>query len=99
MGAGPSNNGQYKDSETNSAGKTANAVFRSYPNNFVYSGGVSGGYVVNRGSGGFFWSSTAYSFGHVAYNLALFSSYVSPGTYYNDNKYIGRTVRCVAPGV
>ena len=70
---------------------------RAYPNNFVYSGGIYGGSVNNRGSYGYFWSSTANS-SRYAYNLYLGSSDVNPGTN-NNNKYSGRTVRCVAPGV
>ena len=97
MGAAPSNNSQYTSSETNSAGKTATAAFRSYPNNFVYSGYVYGGSVNVRGSYGHFWSSTALSSAGYAYSLGLYSSYVYPGTGYY-NKYYGGTVRCVAPG-
>ena len=97
MGAAPSNNIQYTSSETNSAGKTATVAFRSYPNNFVYSGYVEGGSVYNRGWSGNFLSSTAYS-SFNAYYLFLNSSSVSPGTNHYS-KYSGRTVRCVAPGV
>ena len=81
---------------TAEAGPVADKL-RSYPNNFVYSGYVYGGSVINRGSNGSFWSSTANS-SVVAYYLNLGSSYVYPGTY-NNYKYIGRTVRCVAPSV
>ena len=97
MGAAPSNNSQYTSSETNAAGKTATAAFRSYPNNFVYSGGVVGGSVNGRGSSGLFWSSTALS-SRNAYTLSLYSSYVYPGTG-DSYKYYGWAVRCVAPGV
>ena len=89
--------GNYGDSVTNTAGKTATAAFRSYPNNFVYSGLVFGDLVSYRGSDGSFWSSTAHS-SNEAYNLYLYSSYVVPGTTY-CYKYIGSSVRCVAPGV
>ena len=78
-------------------GIDASNKLRAYPNNFVYSGYVGGGSVGNRGSGGYFWSSTAYSSGY-AYTLSLYSSTVYPGTDYNL-KYSGWTVRCVAPGV
>ena len=97
MGAAPSNNIEYTNSETNAAGKTATAAFRIYPNNFVYSGYVNGGSVSDRGSYGTFWSSTAY-WSNAAYSLALYLTLVDPGTSYNV-KYDGRTVRCVAPGV
>ena len=96
MGAAPSNNSQYTSSETNTAGKTATAAFRSYPNNFVYSGGVYSGSVNIRGSYGYYWSSTAYS-SDFAYYLSLYSSSVAPGTNHNY-KYYGRSVRCVVSG-
>ena len=64
---------------------------------FVYSGSVYSGSVSLRGTNGGFWSSTAYS-SSSAYCLYLYSSDVHPGTDRND-KYIGRTVRCVVSGV
>ena len=78
-------------------GTDASNKMRAYPNNFVYSGYVSGGSVDTRGGNGYFWSSTAYS-SNTAYLLHLSSSGVYPGTG-SYNKYYGRTVRCVAPGV
>jgi len=77
-------------------GTDASNKMRAYPNNFVYSGYVLGGSVLSRGSYGSFWSSTAY---YSAYSLSLNSSSVYPGTDLNSNKYNGRIVRCVAPGV
>ena len=71
--------------------------WRKFPVNFVYSGIVRGGSVLNRGSYGDFWSSTAFS-SYSAYGLYLYSSSVYPGTNGNG-KYSGRAVRCVAPGV
>ncbi len=70
---------------------------RHFPNNLVYSGSVSGGSVSNRGSRGYYWSSTAVSSNYV-YSLYFDSiSSVSPGTSNGGNKYHGRSVRCVAP--
>ena len=68
--------------------------WRSYPNNFVYSGYVDGSSVDRRGAYGFYWSSSA-GYSNYAYNLFFFSSYVGPGT---DGlyKYGGRVARCVA---
>ena len=68
--------------------------WRSYPNNFVYSGNVYGSSVSDRGAGGRYWSSSAYSNSN-AYYLGFYSSYVYPGTYSNF-KYNGRMARCVA---
>ena len=68
--------------------------WRSYPNNFVYSGFVYGSSVRNRGSSGVYWSSSAgNSYG--AYNLGFDSSNVNPGTNYGS-KYSGSMVRCVS---
>ena len=83
----------YSSNTTNSAGKTATAAFRSFPNNFLYSGNVVSGSVYNRGISGFYWSSTAYS-DNVAYSLRLDSSNVYLGTD-SSNKYLGRTIRCL----
>ena len=93
------NSGQshYSLNTTNTAGKTAMAAFRSYPNNFVYSGSVDSGSVRSRGSRGNYWSSTANS-SSLAYSLYLISSNVYPGTD-GSSKYYGRTVRCVVSGV
>ena len=68
--------------------------WRSYPNNFVYSGYVDGSSVDRRGAYGFYWSSSAGNSGS-AYNLGFNSSGVGPGTDYY-NKYYGRMARCVA---
>ncbi len=68
-------------------------ALRTYPNNFVYSGRVSGSSVYDRVSYGYYWSSSAYSSGS-AYLLYLRIAHVHPGTS-NGNKYSGRMVRCV----
>ncbi|MBR3246384.1 hypothetical protein IKF87_00660 [Candidatus Saccharibacteria bacterium] len=68
--------------------------WRSYPNNFVYSGYVDGSSVNGRGAYGFYWSSSA-NYSNLAYNLYFYSSYVYPGTY-RSIKYYGRMARCVA---
>ena len=75
-------------------GTDASNKLRAYPNNFVYSGYVGSGSVYNRGSYGYYWSSTANS-SDDAYYLYLDSSYVTPGTS-DSSKYLGWTVRCVA---
>ncbi len=66
---------------------------RTFPNNFVYSGNVNESSVNVRGSGGSYWSATASS-GYNAYYFAFYSTLVYPGTD-NNNKYNGRSVRCV----
>ena len=77
-------------------GSDASNSIRAYPNNFVYSSYVGSGSVGNRGSYGYYWSSTANSSSN-AYYLYLNSSNVNPGTSANV-KYNGRSIRCVAPG-
>ena len=69
-------------------------ALRSYPNNFVYSGYVSGSSVGHRSSYGYYWSSSAYN-SNSAYHLYFSSSNVRPGT--GDSiKYYGWMARCVA---
>ncbi|MBR2741781.1 hypothetical protein IKD98_03475 [Candidatus Saccharibacteria bacterium] len=77
-------------------GSDASNALRAYPNNFVYSGDVGGGYVLGRGSDGNYWSSTSYS-GNYAYHMYFGSSYVYPGTNFRY-KYNGRSIRCLASG-
>ena len=95
MGFAPSNNINYRNSETNAAGKTATAAIRTYPNNFVYSGNIYifSGTELGRGNSGYYLSSTALS-SYDAYSLNFSSSDVRPGTGYSD-KYDGRSIRCV----
>ena len=75
-------------------GSAASNNWRSFPNNFVYSGYWYGSSANNRGNGGFYWSSTAY-YPNYAYGLRFYSDYVGPGTDGN-NKFNGNSVRCVA---
>ena len=67
---------------------------RAFPNNFVYSGYVSGSSVNNRGSNGVYWSATADSYLN-ARNFYFYNAGVYPGTLSNS-KYSGRSVRCIA---
>ena len=73
-------------------GSNASNKLRAYPNNFLYSGAFAPSSAINRGSGGYYWSSTAVSYDS-NYYLHLNSSNVTPGTY-NGNKYSGRSIRC-----
>ena len=73
----------------------ASKRWRSYPNNFVYSGYVVDSSVSTRSSYGVYWSSSA-STSSYAHRLYFNSSGdVIPGTDGND-KYFGGMVRCVA---
>ena len=68
--------------------------WRSFPNNFVYSGDWSGSSAGSRGSSGSYWSSAADNT-YGAYYLYFSSDNVNPGTN-NFGKYKGHSVRCVA---
>ena len=68
-------------------------LIRAFPNNFVYSGYFGTASAFLRGRTGYYWSSSAIS-SNDAYNLDFYSTYVYPGTF-NDNKYDGRSVRCL----
>ena len=74
------------------SGATGSNNWRSFPNNFVYSGYWNGSSAYYRGSRGYYWSSTASSTGS-AYRLYFSSSYVAPTD--SNNKYNGNSVRCV----
>ena len=68
--------------------------WRTYPNNFVYSGSVVGSSVSYRGPYGYYWSSSASSSIN-AHSLYFGSGDVGPGTN-NYSKYLGRMARCVS---
>ncbi len=70
--------------------------WRTFPNNFIYSGYWDGSSAYVRGYYGYCWSSSANS-SSSAYRLYVGSSGVGPGTNVVD-KYYGFTVRCVAGG-
>jgi uncharacterized protein (TIGR02145 family) len=71
---------------------TGSNNWRSFPNNFVYSGHWNGSSANSRGGLGSYWSSTADSTNN-AYNLDFNSRYVDP--MYYSNKVNGYSVRCV----
>ena len=60
-----------------------------HPSGYVYSGSLG-----DAGSGGYYWSSTAYSSTNDAYSLDFYSDYVDPSIYYY--RYYGFSVRCLA---
>ena len=87
-GTGSTSNSKYTDP----TGEVMSSRYRSYPNNFLYSGYFSGSSVNGRGAYGGYWSSTAYG-SRDSYSLYLSSPLVLPG---NDgqNKYLGYAIRC-----
>lgn len=75
---------------------TSSKKWRSFPNNFLYSGFANNSDINGRGSRGFYWSSSAYN-AYNAYRLYLDSSDLYPGTS-NYGKFNGFSVRCVVSG-
>ncbi len=93
-GVKPNNyNDETKPYYTGSEGSAISKELRLYPNNFVYSGNVSGG-LNNRGSTGLYWSSAGFDDAN-AHDLYFYNDNVSPGTS-TARKYTGRAVRCIA---
>ncbi|MEE0888185.1 MAG: BspA family leucine-rich repeat surface protein, partial [Candidatus Saccharimonadaceae bacterium] len=68
--------------------------WRSFPNNFIYSGYWYNSSPSSRGNYGYYWSSTAESYTSSADYLYFYNSYVGTSS---TNKYNGNSVRCVAP--
>ncbi|MBR2989473.1 InlB B-repeat-containing protein, partial [Candidatus Saccharibacteria bacterium] len=66
--------------------------FRSFPNNFLYSGRFDGSSASNRGSSGYYWSRSASNNG-ASYNLNLYSTYLNPSN--SGTKNYGFSVRCL----
>ena len=86
-------NGVASRSDTTPTGVTMSLVYRSYPNNFVYSGYVLKASIGARNSTGRYWSSSLNY--NRTYELSIDRNYVGPGN--NDiDRYLGLMVRCVA---
>ena len=87
--------GAESSSSTDPTGATMPNKWRSYPNNFLYSGYFTTSSADSRGSSGNYWSSTARN-NYYSYFLLLNSTYVRPGTDFS-NKNLGRSIRCMVP--
>ena len=85
--------GANSSSSTTPTGKVMSEAWRSYPNNFLYSGLFFASSAEDRGNSGNYWSSTAYSI-YYSYRLSLSGSNVNPGTN-NYLRYNGYSIRCV----
>ena len=86
--------GASSSSSTTPTGTDMSKAWRTYPNNFVYSGYVNGSSVNIRGSYGNYWSASGNA-SYSAYNLYFISTGVHPGTG-GGSKYYGGMVRCLS---
>ncbi len=84
--------GATADRSSTPTGAVMSKTFRSYPNNFLYSGYFTTSSAYGRGSDGSYWSSTAKDYS-LSYRLLLNSSSVTPGTS-SFNKNNGYSIRC-----
>lgn len=87
--------GEYGIINSGVSGTAASKNLRKYPNNFVLSGFV-GGSVSNRGSNGYYWSSTSRDNSYV-YHLSFTSGDAYPGTI-SSIKDMGQSIRCLISG-
>ena len=69
--------------------------WRTYPNNFVYSGFFNASFANERGGSARYLSSTAYNY-NTSYYLDLHKSYIYPGTT-QIRRSIGLSIRCLTP--
>ncbi len=74
--------------------KEQSAKWRSYPNNYIYSGYINRTFRT-RGTGGRYWSPYPSAPGY-AFGLVITDSVIQPGTYHDSNKYYGEAVRCIS---
>ncbi|MBR2659276.1 InlB B-repeat-containing protein, partial [Candidatus Saccharibacteria bacterium] len=81
-------NGSYSGTSTFAGSNN----WRKYPNNFVFAGYWNGANANNRGTNGYYWSSSVYD-SSLAYYLFFLSTGVTPVG--NSNKRYGYSVRCV----
>ena len=72
--------------------RVASNRWRKYPNNFIYSGFMSNSSVSDRGTSGYYRSSTPYN-DRYSHNLYFYSSSVRPTDF--RVKYFGMPIRCV----
>ena len=90
---GPSG-GAVANSSSNPTGAEMSKAFRSYPNNFIYSGYFRNSSASDRGTFGYYWTSTLIDFGRARF-LTLGSITVSPGISGNSTSD-GRSIRCLS---
>ena len=74
------------------SGATGSNNWRSFPNNFIYSG-ILVSSASGRGESGYYWTSTVRGVNGI-FHLTFVSYSVSPGTG-SGGRYNGTSVRCV----
>ncbi len=84
--------GTYSNSSTTPTGADMSKIYRSYPNNFLYSGRADTSSVGYRGTYGHYWASTAYD-DHYSYTLRLYHSEAYPTG--QLIKHYGGSIRCL----
>ncbi len=72
----------------------ASLKWRSYPNNFIHPGYVSGSLISSRSEAGNYWSTSGNNLNR-GYYFGIDDYSVAPGSYVGY-KYYGHTVRCIA---
>jgi hypothetical protein len=93
--AGGNSSIQLRSNNSNS-GIIQSKKWRSFPNNFVYSGSFNGSSISGRNTGGVYWSSSAaVNTDYNAYSLLFQSDFLSPGDG-SASRNNGRSVRCIA---
>ena len=83
-------------SSTTPTGGEMSAVFRSTPNNVVYSGQYNASSASSRNSNGNYWLATAGSNTGFATYLGIVNHLAKPGTSAGSATYFGYPVRCIA---
>ena len=86
------------DGSTNSATGTSNVYnWRTFPNNFIYSGGFSNSYSVLRGTRGYYLTRSAKSDNiRLSYALYMDEDELRPGTSDSEKNISGQTIRCIS---
>ena len=82
----------YDGSGENQSSSVMSNRFRTFPNNFLYSGNINGSSTSNRGTSGRYWSRSALDL-QFSYSLTLGSTSLNPS--WDLNKFNGLSVRCL----
>ena len=83
------------ESSAETGGATMSNRFRSFPNNFLYSGQFYDSSARSRGDYGYYWSRSA-SATNVSYSLNISSSHLYPSG--SSSKIYGVSIRCLIHG-